>query len=341
MSKLPIFLATCLAASTAFAQQQAQPAPTTVVAHIGSTLVKLAELDAEAEDELRSARVAYRQQVDAIRQAALDALIERRVLEAEAGRRKLTVEAMLAEVDAKAPKPDAAALRAFYEEFKDRIQEPYEAVESKIVEALTNQAIEHAQLAFRETLLKRAKVTTALPVYRISVEAKGFGFGPADAPITVVMFADYECPYCAQGAEGLAAAAKKYPGKVRVVYRDYPLGFHEGAIPAAIAARCAGRQGKFMAMHEMLYAHQDALDAESIVQYAVSAGLNGRAFAACQEDPSIRAKITADAEAGEAVGVEGTPAFFVNGIKLGGAQPAEAFEALFARELARAQMPKR
>ena len=155
------------------------------------------------------------------------------------------------------------------------------------------------------------------------------------APVTVVGFADYECPYCVRAAHSIEAVLERYGDKVRFVFRDYPLDFHAGARPAAVAARCAGKQGRYREMHDALFAIEGELNAEMIAAAAQKVELVREAYAKCLEDPAVGAAVDADMKTGEAIGVEGTPAFFVNGIPLSGAQPPEAFAEIIEAELSR------
>jgi protein-disulfide isomerase len=179
-------------------------------------------------------------------------------------------------------------------------------------------------------------VTNGIHAYlKPPVEAKGPSRGPDKAPVTVVLFADYQCPYCSRGADTLEEVRKKHPNDLRVVYRDYPLAFHEQAMPSAIVARCAGAQGKFWEMHDRLFAAQRELNESTYLRLASELKLDSAKLEKCRVDPAIAKAIKDDAAAGEAAGVDGTPAFFINGVKLTGAQPAEAFEAVIGPELAR------
>ncbi len=337
-------VASTLCAAGALAQDKCpvdgtELAPTTVVGSVGGKAITVAEVDAHDAAGLCKARVEHRQRLDAVRQAALEDLIEQRLLSAEAARRKLTVEALRAQVLDSAPAVTEDQAKILYQVYKARNEgqaiEPFENVKSEIMSALAEQARDEAQGKFMAELREKGKVKLSLPPLRLPVEAKGFERGPKDAPITVVMFADYECPFCGRGAENLEQARAKFADKVRVVYRDYPLGFHERAVPAAVAARCAGAQGKYFEMHDLLYGDQDKLSDETLAAHAATLKLDAKAFATCQADPAVVAAVRADEEAGNAAGVDGTPAFFINGIKLGGAQPPEAFIEVFEQELAR------
>jgi protein-disulfide isomerase len=170
---------------------------------------------------------------------------------------------------------------------------------------------------------------------RVKVDASGFAKGPKDAPITIVEFADYECGYCSRAMESINQVMAKYPGKIRLVYRDFPLEFHQNAVPASIAARCAGAQSKFWEMHTKLFENQSGLTVENFTKWAGELGLDMTKFDACSKDQMVMASIQADIQAGSSLGVSGTPAFFVNGVSLSGAQPPEAFIKIIDRELAR------
>ena len=309
----------------------------TVVGRVGTTAITLAEVDAKMPEALCQARIEARQKLDELRQSGLSRLVDERLLSAEAKKQGLAdMDALLKKVMTGLPAPTDAAVSAFYEQYKDRMQgAPLEEVAPKIREVLGQQAEQEAFQKLVGDLRAAAKVVEDLPPLRMPVEAKGFARGPASAPVTIVMFSDYECPYCSRGVQSVDAVRAKYGDKVRVVYRDYPLGFHKSAIPAAVAARCAGEQSKFWEMHDLLYANQQNLDPVSIEGHADKLSLDKAKFTACIQDPKHREAIQSDLNAGGLLGVDGTPAFFINGIKLGGAQPPEAFAAIIDRELAR------
>ena len=123
----------------------------------------------------------------------------------------------------------------------------------------------------------------------------------------------------------LGRVLAEYPGKVRLVYKDFPLAFHEGALPAALAARCAGDHGRFWEYHDLLFVAQPAFARTDLLGYATRLELPAESFAACLESGRHRDAVKADTAEGRAAGVRGTPTFFVNSRRLVGAQPFEAF----------------
>ncbi len=169
---------------------------------------------------------------------------------------------------------------------------------------------------------------------KISLEAAmstddDFVLGNPDAPVTMVVFGDYECPFCKKSADTAEAQVREEyvaSGKVKVVFRDYPLSFHEFARPAAIAAQCAGAQGKYWEYHDMLFKNQEKLASVDFAKLAGEVGIDSVAFTACTVDPKTAAEVEADFQAGQLLGVEGTPATFINGALIPGAYPYETYK---------------
>lgn len=170
---------------------------------------------------------------------------------------------------------------------------------------------------------------------RLDVTDGGNPFlGPKDAKVTIVEFADYQCPFCARMVPTLKEIVKKYDGKVRWVYRDFPLDFHDQAMPAAVAASCAGQQGKYFEMHQMLFDNMQTLGADLYKKKAAELGLDAAKFEECQKDPKVREEAMADMGEGQKFGVNGTPTYFVNGRKMGGGDVRE-FSRVIEEELAK------
>jgi protein-disulfide isomerase len=169
------------------------------------------------------------------------------------------------------------------------------------------------------------------------VDASGPAKGPKDALITIVQFSDFQCPFCSRVEPTVNKIMDEYKDKVRVVWRDYPLPFHPNAMPAAALAREAGAEGKFWKAHELLFKNQQALGREDLDKYAKELGLKPAKVKAAIDDKKYEAAIKADMEAGQKIGVNGTPAFFINGVSLSGAQPYEAFKSRIDEELKKAE----
>lgn len=163
--------------------------------------------------------------------------------------------------------------------------------------------------------------------------------GNPEAPVTIVEFSDYQCPYCARySTTTFSQIRETYGDKVYYVWRDYPLGFHPNAIPAALAARCAGDQGKYWEMHDQLFINQGGWSEsenpqEMFGQYAQELGLDVAAFNQCLEQETGKEKIEADLTLARNLGVRATPTFFINGQKLEGAQPFAQFQTIIDQAL--------
>lgn len=161
-------------------------------------------------------------------------------------------------------------------------------------------------------------------------------FTEAAAPVTIVEFSDFECPYCKQVVPTLTQLLSRYPEKVKLVFRDFPLdSIHPQARKAAEAARCAEDQGKFWEYHDALFANAPKLGAEELAAYARQVGLDVASFQRCLGSGTHAAAVQKSVDEGIRLGVTGTPAFFINGELLSGAQPLDAFARVIERELAR------
>jgi protein-disulfide isomerase len=163
--------------------------------------------------------------------------------------------------------------------------------------------------------------------------------GKKDAKITMVEFSDYQCPFCEKfWSETLPQVKKDYidTGKVKLVYRDFPLGFHPNAQKAAEAAECAGEQGgdvTYFKIHDKIFGNQQAIDVDSLKKYAQELGLDTTKFNTCLDSGAMADEVKKDQTEGQSYGVGGTPAFFVNGKLISGAQPYAAFKQVIDAEL--------
>jgi protein-disulfide isomerase len=160
--------------------------------------------------------------------------------------------------------------------------------------------------------------------------------GPRAAPVTVVVFSDFQCPFCSRVEPSLTQLQKAYPNDVRVVWKNLPLAMHPQAMPAALAAEAAREQGKFWEMHELLFQNQGQLSPEQYVAFARKLGLDEAKFQAASGAASTRARVEEDARLGARVAPQGTPTLYVNCRQVVGAQPYEVFQKMVDEQLARA-----
>jgi protein-disulfide isomerase len=159
--------------------------------------------------------------------------------------------------------------------------------------------------------------------------------GPSNAPVTIVEFSDYQCPYCQVWEQQVyQQLMTSYPNKIRFVYRDLPLPMHPEAIPAAEAADCAGEQGAYWKYHDALFAQQYGLSRSAYDHYAADLGLDSKAFATCLDSQRYLSKVQANASDAATAGLNSTPSFVINGRVLIGALPLSDFKAVIDEELA-------
>lgn len=316
----------------------AEPAPQMKLATVAGTPITRAEVDAKAGDAVCAQQMEHARKLHELRSQTLEGLISERLLKdaAKAAGNPDHKAWLAAELAKTLPPVGDAEVRAFYDQNQARMEgKSFEEVAPMIGQYLTQQLQVQAYGKLLDGLKAKASVSVLMAPFRMPVDDSGTALGAAKAPITVVEFADFECGYCARAQDTIKAVRAKYGDKIRFVYKDFPLEFHANARPAAIAARCAGKQGKYWEMHEKLFANTQNLNDGTYRQLAGELGLDAAAFGTCLADPAQAAAVAADEAAGRKVGVTGTPAFFINGILISGAQPIEAFSEIIDAELAR------
>lgn len=309
-------------------------------ARIGERTITIAELDAHIKDGLfeQASEGGDAAKLYELRSEAVEEMINDALVEAEAKLRNTTSEALLESEAAKAPPVEQADVQAFYDQIKARLGDTkLEAVADQIRMRLEQQRHAEAQQAFVQGLREKAEVHVDIEPPRIAVAAEGPSRGPGGAPVTIVEFSDYQCPFCKRAEPTVEQLLKRYPEQVRVVYRHFPLDGHAEARPAAEAAACAEDQGKFWEYHKLVFQNSPKLAKEDLRELAGKAALDVAAFDACVAEGRHKAKVQADLEAGREAGVSGTPAFFVNGIPLSGARSLQEFVKLVDAELAKAK----
>jgi protein-disulfide isomerase len=276
----------------------------------------------------------YAQKRYGLTEQALEQLVQQRLVEEEAKARRMTEEELLATIDAK-PVTDAD-VDFFFEQNQQRIRGTKEQMGPQIKEYLEQLSTQEAQQNFYDELRAKHDVEVRLEPLRADVAATGPARGgPPDAPVTIIEFADFQCPYCVRILPAIKQVLDTYGDKVRFVYRHYPLSIHTDAQRAAEASMCAHEAGKFWEMHDAMFADTRALNEDGLKATAARIGLDPGAFAACIDSGRYADDVAADMAAGTAVGVTGTPAFFVNGRLIAGAVPVEQLTDLIDDELRR------
>jgi protein-disulfide isomerase len=310
--------------------------PAKAVAVVAGEPVSESELLARVDSELTQ----LRQQEYEIKSRALENLINQKLLAAEAKRRSLTTEQLVQEeVDKNVGAPSDAEMKARYDLLKARINRPFEEVKEQLRTAMIQSKRQEVMQAYVKGLRARASVRILLDPPRVQVGIDKARFrGNPNAPVMLVEFSDYQCPFCSRIQSTLNDLVAKYGDKLGHTYRDFPLReIHPDAQAAAEASRCAGDQGKFWPYHDLLFANRSKLDTASLKKYARDAALDAESFDACLASGKYAPEVAKDFEDGQQAGVSGTPGFFINGIFLNGARPAADFERIIEAELERAQ----
>jgi protein-disulfide isomerase len=307
-----------------------------VVAYLYGEPIYTSDVDALIVQEIMKLREEEYEK----RRSALDQLLEDKVMEEEAKRRGITVDDLVnTEIVTKARNITDQEVSTYYEAFKDDAAirgKSLEEAEAIIRQSLVQKRMTSLKEEMLDGLYADAGLRVALVPPRIEVEIpEGEPTkGPADAPITIVEFSDFECGYCKRVEKTVDQLFVDYPGQIRVIYRDFPIRNHMRAEPAAIAARCAGDQGKYWEYHSNLFQVSGNLLDDDLKSRAEQLGLDMVSFNQCFDNDVYKDAVRLSFAHGSAVGVKGTPTFFINGRRLAGAKPIGDFKEIIDEELA-------
>ena len=316
--------------------------PNAVVATWNGGQITYGELAAATGGQVKKLEIDYLQNKYDLESGSLEMMIDEKLMDAEAKARGMDAAALKkAEISDKAAKPSEQDITQTMELMKRRMAgQPDDKVKAQTIQMLQGRAEQERAEAFLAELKTKYASKTALPfpdLPRVDVSKDDDPVrGNPNAALTVIQFAEFQCPYCGRAKETVDKVLKNYDGKVNMVFRDYPLGFHDRAIPAAIAANCAGAQGKYWEIWDAMMSNQRALTDADLEGYATKAGVaNMDTWHQCLRDPAQVEEVRKDMKDGETAGVTGTPAFFINGVMISGAQPYEKFSSIIDRELAK------
>lgn len=331
MRRLGAIASVCLMATAAMAAD-------TPLATVGGQPITQSAVEAKVRPRLTELDA---QRYEALREG-VDALIADNVLQQEAKARGVTVEVLERdEIVKKVGDPTDAEIKEVYDANREALGEmSIEQAKPHIVEFLRQQKAQARRDAYIGELRTKYKAVVLLkpPVVNVSA-AGGPARGGANAPVVIIAFSDYECPYCKSAEATVDKVVKTYGDKVKYIHRNFPLAFHQHAFEAAEAAACANAQGKFWEYHAKLFAAQD-LSTDKLKAMAGEVGLDRKKFDECLASNQFKAAVEKDMADGAEVGVSGTPAFFINGRMLSGAQPFERFKEVIDEELAAPSVPK-
>lgn len=292
--------------------------PDRVVAEWSGGKLTYGDLRKKREATFRKLHNKYLQDMYQAEQQELEGFVIETLVQAEAKKAGKTEQEYLAGI-AGMPQVSDADVQAFYDQNLKATGQPFEEVKERIRGYLGGSKQRDAVKAEIDRLKAANNVKIDLPppessIASFDLEGRPMKGNP-NAKVTIVEFSDFECPYCSQAVGGIKALLDAYPNDVKVYFLHYPLNFHQAAMPSAIASQCAHLQGKFWEFHDKLFENQRGLTQELFQSTAKELGLDLEKFNKCVEDPATRAFVQKDMEQGEAAGVEGTPAFYVNGVQ--------------------------
>ncbi len=337
-------LGTCMViAAAALAVACSKPASTTmstaaaggsdVVATVGGVNITMDDLNAAAKDRLAKIDMEIYQ----VRKQVLDDMVEKKLIEEAAKKKGVAPEKFVAEeVDAKVSAPSEEEMKALYDARKGSTDKKFEEVKPQIEMYLKQNRKMQAKAELLAKLREGADVKVNLEPPRVTIDTKGaYAMGDDGAKITLVEFSDYQCPFCKRVRATVWRLIDEYKGKIRYVFMDFPLSFHKNAKKAHEAAWCAGDQGKYFEYNRKIFDNQDKIEPDNLKEYAKELKLDAGKFNKCL-DGGEHAKDVEEMQArGMKVGVTGTPAYFINGIMISGAQPYESFKDVIEGELQR------
>ncbi len=305
-----------------------------VLAKVGDYEISRQEVEEIAPDQFIQAK----QQLYDITQRALSQAIDQTMVKLEADKEGLDADALIErEVTSRLTPPTDMQIDSIYDVYRDQLNNaPRDSVAPQIVDFLTRQQRSLSMQVYLAQLRAQYEIRNYLEPARIEMEAIGPSQGPDDAPITLVEFSDFECPFCFRFQATLKQVQETYGDQVRIVYRQFPLNsIHTNAQLAAEASLCADAQGKFWEMHDAIFEVQGKVDADGLKAMAADLGLDSEVFDGCLDSREFRAQVAADVRAGSQAGVTGTPALFINGRFLSGAQPFNVVSRVIDDELTR------
>ena len=303
-----------------------------VVAVVDGIKITDQELTIAAKDQLHK----IEGQIYQVKRSVLDNLVEQKMLELAAKKAGVSVDDYLKnEVDAKITEPSEAELKEMYETRKTKDTPAFDVVKPQIAAYIKRTRQAQAEQDMYEKIRKDSNVTIKLEPPRVKIDISGQpSMGPETAPVTLVEVSDYQCPFCKRIQPTLDRVMQTYQGKIRRVFLDFPLSFHADSPKAHEAAHCAGEQDKYFEMYHHIFGNQTNIKVSDLKKYAQEISLDMGKFEQCLDSGKYTAQVQKNTSIGVAAGVSGTPAFFINGVMLSGAQPFSSFQEIIDNELA-------
>ena len=311
----------------------------TILATVGDEKITLADIRAKAGEGLDQLEIEYARAKSNIIEKALDETLRERVVGGEAARQGKTVDELVVAEAGGTLEPSEIEIARWYNENQNRVGgRPLDQIRPQIAALLRNEKQRIAATKLERRLNAEKKVSIKFQPYRFKFDNENApSLGNVGAPVEVVEFSDFQCPFCRQFAPNVKEIQKQFGDKVRLVYRQFPIpSIHPFAFKAAEASLCANEQGKFWELHDLMFGEQSKLTVMDLKAKAGRIGVDQKRFDACLDQGKFTAQVQKDVNDGARAGVAGTPALFVNGVEIpGGAVPFSTMSAAIERELTR------
>lgn len=315
-----------------------------VVASIKGEPITMADVRSRVGESLDRIETQYRLSRSKVIDSTIQIILRDRVLSEEAKRQGKSFEELVAAASDVPLEPTELDVSTWYAENRARVgNRSLEQVQPQIVAYLRDQRRRDAVAKLQERLDEEYEVKVDFEPYRLTFDNTGAPtLGRAGAPVTLVEFSDFQCPYCQGFAPILKRVEKEYGDKVQIVYRQYPIpSLHPNAFKAAEASLCANEQGKFWELHDVMFREQQQLSVSELKEKGRRLGMNSRQFDGCLDSGKYVEQVQNDQKEGQRAGIGGTPAVFINGVFVeGGAVPYETIAAIINRELTRSERNK-
>ena len=334
-----VFFLTAVVTLFACSAAPAQQADT--AARVGNRAITTRELDDRWRADDPASQAETIQKLYDGRRAALDSIIAEQLLTEAAKKKGMTAAAYeLEELGKRATAVTDAEVAAFYQANINQMQgRALDVMAPAINRYLTEQRRDAARQSLIGELRKAGpdvRVLLDAPRREVAIETTDPSLGRASAPVTLIEFSDFQCPFCQRVAPTLKRVRETYGDKVRIVWKDFPLTqIHPQAFKAGEAAHCAGDQGKYWEYHDRLFANQQQLQPDELKKHASELGMDAPAFGACLDTSKYGERVRDGVAQGQRLGVNSTPTIYINGRMLSGAQPYETFVSVIDEELSK------
>lgn len=358
LSVCAFFWAGCSAAS--FSQHNLPNKNSEVYAVVNGITVTRSEVEQAAAadlEKLEQSRVQFEAGLERDKQKSLennlDKIVENKLIDAEIARLNISDEdvkkagqvgvskrqLVVLQIENKAQAPTVQEIEDFYQANRDKYGKPKEQVEEQIRQFLLQKKRDELTNAYFNNLKDTYQVAYYLEPMRKNVAANGPTLGPQNAPVTIVEFSDFQCPFCSKLASTMKDIEKNYQGKIKIVFRQYPLlSIHQNAQKAAEASLCANEQGKFWEFHDQVFSNQKKLEVPDLKETAGHLGLETTSFNSCLDSGLQAVKVQEDLKDGTKLGVNSTPTLFINGRLFVGAS-YDGMAKMIDDEIRRAKKP--